>query len=238
MAMGRLDADRRLIRLVAVVALAAAVGFVAGRWSDALVDPPPAPEDQGTPSDEPIHLADYGGVYQTDTGIALEDLEPSQLPYPFTTPVPPETPTALDGAYLRIIRVEDLGAPKVVLPIRCIRCIPFRLDAGVSTLILYRGRYFLHHHLSDFKALGFYEIEGDQVTFFNDPNCPTSRGVYRWSRTYSQLQLHVIHDPCPFDELRAIDLTERAWTPFNHCIARFIGLWPGELGCSNRFFQP
>jgi hypothetical protein len=103
---------------------------------------------------------------------------------------------------------------------------------------LYHGRYFLHHHLSNFRSLGFFEVTGHHVTFFDDPNCPTDRGVYRWRREGVALTLQVVHDPCPFDQLRAQDMTASPWTVFNHCLTRFTGLWPGELGCSQRRFEP
>jgi hypothetical protein len=184
-----------------------------------------------------VHLVDVGGIYQADAGIGLDDLPPSELPYPYTGPVPPETPTALDGAYVRIIPIERLGPPMLALPLQCLRCIPFRITAGVATLILYRGRYFLHDQISDFRALGFYEIHGRRVTLFDDPNCPTSRGVYRWSDPGSKLHLDVVKDPCPFDNLRAEDLTTLPWTAFDHCLLRFVDLWPGQLGCKGRSLQ-
>jgi len=185
-----------------------------------------------------VHLIVVGGIKMAETGIGLKDLPPGELPYPYTTPVPPETATVLDGAYLRIISVKQLGSVDASLPIMCLRCIPFRIDAGVTTLILYHGRYFLHDHLSDFRSVGFYEVKGDRITFFDDPNCGTTRGVYQWTRSRSQLHLRVIHDTCPFDQLRANDLTTMPWTAFDHCVFRFIGLWPGQLGCINRTFRP
>jgi hypothetical protein len=186
----------------------------------------------------PERLTDVGGVYQEESGFDLDDLDPSELPYPYTRPIPPEQASPLDGAYLRITSLEGRGQPAVALPIRCLRCIPFRVEAGVSTLTLYHGRYFLHHQLSNFRSLGFFEVDGDRVTFFNDPNCPQDRGVYRWVRDGVELSLQAVHDACPFDRLRAQDLTDSPWTAFNHCLSRVTGLWPGELGCSKRRFEP
>ncbi len=108
----------------------------------------------------PERLTDVGGIYQKDTGIELSDLDPSELPYPYTTPVPPEVASPLDGVYVRVTPLEGLGQPAVALPIRCLRCIPFRVEAGVSTLTLYHGRYFLHHHLSNFRSLGILRGHG------------------------------------------------------------------------------
>jgi hypothetical protein len=227
--------SRRSTVLVAVLALvAAAIGFVAGRGSAPSTSSGVSPVVTTEPSESPVHLVDIGGIYQADPGIGLGDLPPSELPYPYTKPVPPEAPTALDGAYVRIIPVERLGPPMLALPLPCLRCIPFRITAGITTMILYQGRYFLHDQLSDFHALGFYEVHGRRVTFFDDPNCPTSRGDYRWSKSGSKLNFEVVDDPCPFDDLRARDLTTFAWTAFDHCLVKFTGLWPGQLGCRDR----
>jgi hypothetical protein len=226
-------APRTLATILGVL-VAAAGAFLVGRGSA-----PGAPPDRASPAGptSTASLIDIGGIYMAETGIDLQDLPPSQLPYPYTDrAVPGEGATPVDGAYLRIVTLESLGPP--ALPIRCLRCIPFRVDPGISTLILYHGRYFLHQHLSDFHSLGFFDVQGRRITFFDDPNCPTSEGVYRWERVGRHLSLRVIHDPCPFDRLRAVNLTTSAWTAFDHCLFRFVGLWPGELGCRNRVFEP
>jgi hypothetical protein len=225
------------VQIAALVLLTTAIGFVAGRGTAPSRAAGASPALEAEPTESPVHLVDIGGIYQADAGIGLGDLPPSELPYPYTKPVPPQTPTLLDGAYVRIIPIKRLGPPILALPLQCLRCIPFRITAGVATLILYQGRYFLHDQLSDFKALGFYVIHGRRVTFYDDPNCPTDRGVYRWSESGSNLHLEVFHDPCPFDELRAQDLTAFKWTAFDHCLLKFVDLWPGQLGCKGRSLQ-
>jgi hypothetical protein len=225
-----------------VVACALAVGLLAAAAGFAVRDSEPSARMSGSPRSSmasiPERLTDVGGIYQKDSGIELSDLDPSELPYPYTTPVPPEVVSPLDGVYVRVTPLEGLGQPAVALPIRCLRCIPFRVEAGVSTLTLYHGRYFLHHQLSGFRSLGFFEVDGHRVEFLDDPNCPTDRGVYRWQRDGLALSLRVVRDSCPFDQLRSQDLAASPWTMFNHCLTRFIGLWPGELGCSQRRFEP
>jgi hypothetical protein len=225
-------------QLAILVLLVATVGFAVGRGTVSSEDSRRAPVGHPESAASPVHLVDIGGINQADAGIGLGDLPPGELPYPYTRPGPPEVHTPLDGAYVRIIPLRQLGPPLLALPLQCLRCIPFRITAGVATLILYRGRYFLHDHLSDFRALGFYEVHGQRVSFFDDPNCPTSSGVYRWARSGSKLELDVVKDPCPFDNLRANDLTMFRWTAFDHCFLRFVGLWPGQLGCRDRYFQP
>jgi hypothetical protein len=225
-------------QLAFLVVFVTSIGFLAGRGTAPSTTSGSPSATPAEPSASSAHLVDIGGVYQADAGIGLADLPPSELPYPYTKPIPPEAPTPLDGAYVRIIPIERLGPPMLALPLQCLRCIPFRITAGVATLILYQGRYFLHDHLSDFKALGFYEIHGSRVSFYDDPNCPTSRGIYRWSESASNLHLEVVKDPCPFDNLRADDLTTFHWTAFDHCLLRFVDLWPGQLGCKDRALQP
>ena len=225
----------------AAIAGVLAVGLLATVTGSSMVsDPEPSasPVSRSPLAPLPDRLTNVGGVYQEESGIELDDLGPGELPYAYTEPIPPEEASPLDGAYLRIRSLEGLGQPAVALPIRCLRCIPFRVEAGVSTITLYHGRYFLHHQLSDFHSLGFFEVDGQRVTFFNDPNCSMDRGVYRWERSGVELILVEVDDPCPFDRLRAQDLTDAPWTAFNHCLSRITGLWPGELGCSKRRFQP
>jgi hypothetical protein len=168
-------------------------------------------------------------------GVAISppvtELPPWEKPYPFTEPVPPEEPTVLDGTYLRVVSLEDAGGPKLGLPIRCFRCIPFRLDAGVSTLILHEGAYYLHHHLSGFRTKGHYLLHGDRLELANDANCPQTRGTYRWNRSGRRVTFSAIDDPCPFDTLRARDLEFGPWTLVNACVYRLQNLWPAALGC-------
>lgn len=219
-----------------IVVVVAATAFAIGRAS--APSPAVASGAAVTPSPSDPPLTRVGGITMVDPGITLQDLEPAGVPYPYVGPVPPEEPTPVDGAYVRVRSLRGLGPAEVALPMRCLRCIPFRVEAGVSTLILYRGRYFLNHQSSGFKTLGFYLVRGDRISFYDDPNCPDTRGVYHWHRTDAGLRLDVVRDPCPFDRLRAIDLTATVWTSFNHCVNRLLGLWPGELGCRNRAYQP
>lgn len=169
-----------------------------------------------------------GGVASTNTEVKIP---PWLRPYPYTTPTPPSSPTPIDGTYLRVLTLREVGGPRIGLPIRCFRCIPFRLDAGVSTLILHRGTYYLHHSISGFQTLGHYEVADNRFAMFNDPNCPTTRGRYRWSRRGTELRFRETEDPCPFGTERADDLTAVPWVLVNACVFRILHLWPGALGC-------
>jgi hypothetical protein len=127
-------------------------------------------------------------------------------PYPFTTPVPPRTPTPVDGTY---VRTYDAGTK----PIPCRRCAPYRLDRGVADLELRAGRYRLVHDANDFSASGHFVIRGDRFELFNDPTCPEIRGVYRWRVDGGALTLQAVQDDCAFDLLRARYLSAAPWEP-------------------------
>jgi hypothetical protein len=150
------------------------------------------------------------------------------MPYPFTTPAPPAEPTRLDGTYLRILTLGDMEG---LLPFRCLRCPPYFPNAGVSTLVLYKGNYWLNHQLSEFKALGMFMIDGHRITFFNDPWCPKDRGVYRWSLRDDALSFEPISGACVYEEARANDLTKVPWTKIKPCVYRIEHLWPGPVAC-------
>ena len=175
-----------------------------------------------------MHLVKVGGVFMNERH---DELTADMEPYPYTTPIPPREPTAIDGTYVRIMSLRDVGGPVVGLPYRCLRCIPYRVDPGTSTLIFYEGRYFLHHYLSGFKALGHYTVDGDGIHLFNDPNCSSMAGDYTWQLDGRDLSFETVNDPCVFKDERAHDLTLASWTQVPACHRRLIGLWPGFLGC-------
>jgi hypothetical protein len=160
-------------------------------------------------------------------------LTPELEPYDYLKAAPPRDATPVDGFYLRIITLEDAGGPEVGegLPVHCLRCVPYSVDAGVQTLLLYEGRYFLEHQINGFRALGHYEVRGDRVFFFNDPNCSRTRGAYRWELDGGQLELGVIEDPCPYVDERSNDLTLAPWSKVDPCHSGVENWYPGRLGC-------
>ncbi|HET9671815.1 MAG TPA: hypothetical protein VFQ40_03080 [Actinomycetota bacterium] len=151
---------------------------------------------------------------------------------------PPLEPTALDGFFVRVVTLDELGGPVVGMPMHCRRCVPFEIDPGLETLTLYRGRYFVDHQLTGRRALGHYEVDGDEVRFFNDPNCSGTTGEYRWGLRGRTLSFVGVRDPCPFgdgpDALdhRARDLTYSAWTKVRVCTAQIRSWWPALFPCA------
>src|SRR5215204_2810550 len=159
-------------------------------------EPEPGPSDQAqadpTPSASPIvsgaspsQLLKIGGAPGAEPERTVD---PLLLPYPFLSPTPPpSTRTVLAGTYLRVLTLRDVGGARIGLPFRCLRCPPYRIDAGVSTMMFWRGAWFLHHQMSDFKTQGSFVVDGDRVTLFNDPNCPQGKASAdsRGARTVS-----------------------------------------------------
>ncbi|MFN8232127.1 MAG: hypothetical protein U0V56_01130 [Actinomycetota bacterium] len=201
------------------VGSATAEGDPAGRAGAAAVP---------TPSSSPVDLVKVGGVYMAARSF---DLPPEVEPFPYTKPGPPREGTPIDGTYLRVLTIDDVGGALVGLPYRCLRCIPFRRDAGLSTLIFFEGRYFLEHQISGFRASGHYTVEGGTLALYNDANCSSMEGTYRWTRSDGELSLRAIDDPCPFDDLRTGDLEFRPWVKVNQCFHRLVDLWPAVVGC-------
>jgi hypothetical protein len=126
-------------------------------------------------------------------------------PYPYTTPTPPEDPTALDGTYGRLVTAEVVGADTP-----CRRCPPYRLAVGHEILGLERGVFEVYHHGSGYMSVGHYTVDGDTITFFNDPNCPKVRGTYR---AEGNLSFVPVDDPCAFDQVRLRFLSSLPWRP-------------------------
>lgn len=133
-------------------------------------------------------------------------------PYPYTTPTPQATPTAADGEYQRSVTDKEAGG---LGP--CRRCPPYRLEIGTSTLSLQAGVFRITNEVQeegaiDWRSVGHYTVSDGQIVFFNDPNCPQTRGSYRWSLAGSHLTLDVIEDDCAFGGLRWRYLMAVPWS--------------------------
>jgi hypothetical protein len=212
------------------------VVVVAVPRSESEPDPPgqaastaPASPSPSVSGASPSPLLRIGGAPGAEPARTVD---PLLLPYPFLSPTPPPTTeTLLDGTYMRILTLRDVGGARIGLPFRCLRCPPYRIDAGLSTIMFWHGAWFLHHQISGFKTQGSFVVEGDRVTLFNDPNCPQGRGVYRFEKTAHGLRFDVIDDDCPWSGERADDLTRVQWTEAHVCVRWIKNLWPGAVAC-------
>ena len=133
-------------------------------------------------------------------------------PYPFTTPIPPLEPTAIDGTYSRRVTARLAGGASVP----CRRCAPYRIETGTTELVLDTGRYRIAHNgpgpdSSQFRSAGHFTLEGDRIILFNDPQCPRMTGQYVWDVSGEALTLEVVEDECPFSALRQHFLQLTPW---------------------------
>jgi hypothetical protein len=215
------------IRRLAPYAVAGASLLVAAIVLLANLGPPTAAPDP-SPSREP-RAGNEPLVAET-----LDDLPITLRPYPYAKPAPAAVPTEIDGTYMLILTLEDLGGAGNALPFPCRRCLPYARDPGVLTLIFFDGGYFVDHQMSGFHATGHYEVEGNRLTLFNDPNCSRVQGTYTWRLDGASLRLKAVDDPCAFEGERATDLASEAWTRIPVCRREVQHLWPGILGCETR----
>jgi hypothetical protein len=219
--MGRAGARMVLAGVLVVAAFAVGLGLGVS------TDQPGAPPSPSPSTDGPRTAASY---LRYHPATPREPFNENLEPYDYD-PAPPLEETPVDGYYLRIVRLEEVGGPRWGLPFHCRRCPAFRVDPGVETLLLYRGRFWLEHQMSGFRAYGHYEVRGDRFTIYNDPNCSQVRGRYRWSRIGRSLSFHVVEDVCPFEDERADDLMFSSWTAVRPCLSGIEYWWPALIGC-------
>jgi hypothetical protein len=82
---------------------------------------------------------------------------------------------------------------------------------GRQVLIFDTGRFFVVHPADGYKSGGHFEVSGNRVRIFNDPNCTATTGLYRYRLTASTLAFEVVSDPCPYEGLRRRYLTALRW---------------------------
>ncbi len=138
------------------------------------------------------------------TATSVQDFKP----YPYTTPLPPPTPTELDGLYTRDVKFEGTPTP-------CRRCAPYRAEGGTWTLRLDAGVYRVSHSDTGFQGVGSFTVSDNQIILFNDPNCHLGIGSYTWKLDEQLLILDVLDDECAFG-LRLNNLTAGGWVKQNN----------------------
>jgi hypothetical protein len=204
------------------VATVAFVGGLVASDDEGTVDAASSIAPTAAPSSPAPHLDENGRI----------DLSPEVEPYHYR-PAPPRVPTPVDGSYMRVFTLEDTGGRELGVPTHCQRCVPYSIDAGVQTLLLHEGRFYLEHQIDEFRALGHYVVRGGRIVFFNDVNCSRTRGTYTWELERAQLSFDVLDDPCPFVDERSDDLTLRAWTRIDVCHSGIEHWYPARVGCAS-----
>ncbi len=161
-------------------------------------------------------------------------------PFPYSAPLPPPIPSAIDGLYSRMIAFQGT-------PVPCRRCVGYRVEGGLWTLYFDKGIFKEVNSATGFTAVGSFAVSGNKVTLFNDPNCEENLkmvGTYTWVLDGNSLLLKAVDDSCAIN-LRAKNLTATAWvkspaTPgqaLDPCQppnreAAITGHWAKPAGCS------
>ena len=193
---------------------------------------PAAPTDLPTPAPAATALAQpltpSPAAATTPTPIPTESwlVVLQKTPYPYTTPLPPETPTALDGIYVKF-------EPKEGTPVPCRRCPDYLPEGGIWRLNLDRGIYRIFHEGTGWFSMGSFTVSDDQMMIFNDPTCIHAVGVYEWELTEGGLLLAAIEDACQVNR-RGRSFATLAWTPCHppNTEAAVTDHWPRPADCA------
>jgi len=180
-------------QFVGLLGLACGIALLAVACSS-----PTASPSLSTPANTPAPIAQ---ITPTPTERWMELL--MRMPYPYTTPLPPPTPSVLDGIYAKF---EDREGT----PVPCRRCPDYAPERGIWRLSLEKGVFRVFYQFWNWTSVGSYTVSGDRITFFNDPNCYEDVGIYTWKLEDGTLTFKVIADDCAI-ALRAKNFTMRPW---------------------------
>jgi len=143
-------------------------------------------------------------------------------PFPYTTPLPPPAPTALDGVYIKFDPNPDTPTP-------CRRCADYRPEGGIWALTFDKGVFRIYHRETGWRSAGSYTVSGNRLTLFNDPPCIEDIGVYGWNLEKGSLTVQVVEDECSF-RLRGQNLAAIVWASCQPP--------PQETGAGSRWSKP
>jgi len=166
-----------------------------------------ANQDVQSPTTQPTESSKTTSVTATPTslwtGLLLE------MPMPFTTPLPAEEWTPIDGTYSKF----DPSQPQWWA---CRRCADFRPAGGIWKLQFNKGVMRLFYDVTGWRSISSYTISGDHLYIFNDPHCPQEVGEYiwelidKWGLEDRELILEVVNDSCLIN-LRGENLSDIPW---------------------------
>jgi hypothetical protein len=131
------------------------------------------------------------------------------MPVAFTTPLPEENWTPIDGTYAKL----DLSDPQWWA---CRRCADYRLGGGIWKLQFNKGVMRIYYDVTGWRSIASYTVTDDRLYLFNDPYCPEEVGEYTWSLEDKwglenrSLVLNVIKDSCSIN-LRGENLSAQPW---------------------------
>lgn len=146
-------------------------------------------------------------------------------PYPYTAELPPHSATMLDGTYVRV-------DPRPGERAGCRRCPPYPPEGGIWRLKLESGIFRVFHKRTTWRSLGSFTLDGQRITFFNDPHCIEAYGTYVWNLEAGALRFQVIEDSCG-THLRAQNIANQRWESCQppNIEAAVSEHWTKPIGC-------
>jgi len=130
-------------------------------------------------------------------------------PVPYTTSLPNEAWTPIDGTYAKL----DLSDP---LWWACRRCADYRPAGGIWKLQFNKGVMRIHYGVTGWRSIASYTVSDDHLYLFNDPYCTQEVGEYKWrledkwNLDDRVLVLDVVNDSCSIN-LRGENLSDIPW---------------------------
>lgn len=174
----------------------------------------------------------------TNTPTSLWDGLQLDMPVAFSTPLPEENWTAVDGTYAKL----DLSDPQWWA---CRRCADYRPGGGIWKLQFTKGVMRIYYNVTGWRSIASYTVADDRLFVFNDPYCPQEVGEYTWSLEDKwglddrRLVLNVVKDSCSI-ELRGQNLSAMPWEscqPPNHMTGA-SDHWRKTPGCETILTPP
>lgn len=166
------------------------------------------------------------------SGLLLEK------PVPFTTPLPEENWTPVDGTYAKL----DPSDPQWWA---CRRCADYRPAGGIWKLQLSKGIMRIYYDVTGWRSIASYTITDDRLYLFNDPYCPEEVGEYtwrledKWGLENRGLVLKAIKDSCSIN-LRGKNLSAQPWASCQppNLMTGASDHWHKSPGCESILVPP
>jgi hypothetical protein len=172
-----------------------------------------------------IRSSPDGKSTSAPTDIWLSLLE--QDPFPYTTALPPLSPTELDGLYAKL-------EPSKGTPVPCRRCPDYLPEGGVWKLSLDDGAFRIFHPFTGWHSLGSFTVSGRRFVVSNDPACYREVGVYTWTLHGGRLSFDVLDDACQVGR-RARSFASMPWAACQppSTDAAVTAQWASPPGCKD-----
>lgn len=169
-----------------------------------------------------------------DAWSALLQVTPSV----FTTPLPDEVWTPIDGTYAKF----DPSKPQWWA---CRRCADYRPAGGIWKLQFNKGVMRIYYNVTGWRSVASYTVSYDRLYLFNDPYCPQEVGEYgwkledKWGLDDRVLLLDVVQDLCSIN-LRGENLSQLHWDSCQppNLLTGASDHWHKAPGCETHLAPP